>query len=358
MMTEQRKVVKTRKVRSFRLIDFHVYDEKWSKNSSANSSDDEEKSVEDENTVQFGRGGSSSNKYVPPKFIIQMFGINEKGETFTVFLNDYHPFFYVLVPDSWKKTNCERLCDDIRAKLGQGVTTDSIITSAEIVEYNKLYGFTAGKKSKFVKLTFPNMMCMTRVRNLWYTKDFSNMHNGQPARKFQPFMSQGAKLFLYESKLPPMLRYFHIHNVSPSGWVYIPMDAVQIPEKKTTTCKYEYICSKRHLVPQPQKETRVPYKICSFDIEASSSHGDFPVPIKSYKRPATQILDQYMKQDSVYHFAKNAQLERDCMTKMLLAIFQYGSFTDIDLVYPKWGHIPKRCDLEEKIIPRCCRFRL
>ena len=26
------------------------------------------------------------------------------------------------------------------------------------------------------------------------------------------------------------------------------------------------------------------YKICSFDIEASSSHGDFPVPIKDYKK--------------------------------------------------------------------------
>ena len=39
------------------------------------------------------------------------------------------------------------------------------------------------------------------------------------------------------------------------------------------------------------KKTSVPYKICSFDIEASSSHGDFPVPVrKNYKKLADQIL--------------------------------------------------------------------
>ena len=42
---------------------------------------------------------------------------------------------------------------------------------------------------------------------------------------------------------------------------------------------------------QPTKETRVPYKICSFDIEASSSHGDFPLAIKTHKKLATNIVD-------------------------------------------------------------------
>jgi hypothetical protein len=39
-------------------------------------------------------------------------------------------------------------------------------------------------------------------------------------------------------------------------------------------------------------EVRVPYKIMSFDIEASSSHGDFPVPIKSYKKLTTNTINQ------------------------------------------------------------------
>ena len=33
----------------------------------------------------------------------------------------------------------------------------------------------------------------------------------------------------------------------------------------------------------------------SFDIEASSSHGDFPVPIKTYKKLAANIVDACLK---------------------------------------------------------------
>jgi hypothetical protein len=37
------------------------------------------------------------------------------------------------------------------------------------VEYKKLYGFTAGKKDKFAKITFKNTEVMNRVKNLWYS---------------------------------------------------------------------------------------------------------------------------------------------------------------------------------------------
>ena len=36
----------------------------------------------------------------------------------------------------------------------------------------------------------------------------------------------------------------------------------------------------------------------SFDIEASSSHGDFPVPIKTYKKLATNVIDILNKLDT------------------------------------------------------------
>ena len=45
----------------------------------------------------------------------------------------------------------------------------------------------------------------------------------------------------------------------------------------------------------PEKETSVPLKICSFDIEASSSHGDFPVAIKTYKKLAGDLVTHWNK---------------------------------------------------------------
>ena len=56
-----------------------------------------------------------------------------------------------------------------------------------------------------------------------------------------------------------------------------------------TSCKYEYNIDYKDIRSLPNKETLVPYKICSFDIEASSSHGDFPLAVKDYKK----IGDKY-----------------------------------------------------------------
>jgi hypothetical protein len=83
----------------------------------------------------------------------------------------------------------------------------------------------------------------------------------------------------------------------------------------------------------PEKETRVPYKICSFDIEASSSHGDFPLPKKTYKRLAMNIVDVFNRHLSCQKLEKT-QCGILCK-KMVLAAFGYGRCDDIDLVYPK-----------------------
>ena len=54
-------------------------------------------------------------------------------------------------------------------------------------------------------------------------------------------------------------------------------------------------CNYKDVISLVEKEDIVPYKICSFDIEASSSHGDFPTPIKNYKKVAYDIIDMIDK---------------------------------------------------------------
>ena len=148
---------------------------------------------------------------------------------------------------------------------------------------------------------------------------------------------QTTNLILYESNIPPLLRYFHITNISPSGWIYLPVNRVEIPTTKTTTCTYEYICSIKQVIANNQKETRVPYKICSFDIEASSSHGDFPVPIKTYKKLATNIVDiiqLQQKQQSASNDINNDTIN-ELLRDIILTAFGFGKLVEnVDLVYP------------------------
>ena len=66
-------------------------------------------------------------------------------------------------------------------------------------------------------------------------------------------------------------------------------------KKLVTTCDYEFTINYKQLKPIPNKGTRVPYKVLSLDIEASSSHGDFPLAKKNYIKLATDIIDYLIK---------------------------------------------------------------
>ena len=61
---------------------------------------------------------------------------------------------------------------------------------------------------------------------------------------------------------------------------YIQLKTVLPNRNKLTDCKYEYTTSYKNIKPLLEKEEAIPMKICSFDIEASSSHGDFPLAKK------------------------------------------------------------------------------
>ena len=98
---------------------------------------------------------------------------------------------------------------------------------------------------------------------------------------------------LYEAKLPPLLRFFHINKISPSGWIELNNPTEVYMSK--TTCDKEYFVLQEDIIPLPEKEDPVPLKICSFDIEASSSHGDFPLAKKRYEKLAIDILDCWEK---------------------------------------------------------------
>ena len=78
-------------------------------------------------------------------------------------------------------------------------------------------------------------------------------------------------------------------------------------------------------------ESIVNYNICSFDIEASSSHGDFPVAIKDYKKLATDILENYNSKSDEFKKAYNYEL----LKKEILTAFGYYNLNYINNVYPK-----------------------
>jgi DNA polymerase elongation subunit (family B) len=319
----------------FRLIDFHVYDNHPKKSVSDNSSESSR---------------SKEEAYLPCseyKFTIQMFGLNEKGETCCIYINDYKPFFYIKVGDSWTNDDAQNFLAYLKSQPSLKYVKTAF-ESITLVEHNKLYGFSGGKQFKFLFINFTNIQAMNRVKNLWYYYDSNTKERKRVNLKYM-----GIHLELYESNIPPLLRYFHINNISPSGWVLVKTNKCKTPGLKTTTCNYEYICSLKNIVSTLEREIRVPYKICSFDIEASSSHGDFPLPVKTYKRLASNIVDIFQKQMCVLNDDKKQSIK--LLSKIIMTAFNYDRFEDVDLVYPI--HPPNK-EMVKKLIDHLIKTSL
>ena len=290
----------------FRILDFNVYN---AKDSAMESSDEEQNTYKDSNS-----------------FMIQMFGVDESGKTYSVIAEGYKPFFYVMVNDKWTISMKEDFLTHLKEKMGK-YYHDSI-TECKIIKRKKLYGFDGGKEHKFIFLEFANLNAFNKAKNFWYT-NYQNGHTLLP----NGYKFNNTDTKLYEANIPPLLRFFHIKDISPSGWVAVPKKQAteNKGDMKRVNCNVDFTTNYKNIIPLNNKETRVPYKIMSFDIEASSSHGDFPVPIKTYKKLATNIIEYFesLKMDMTKDLCKNI------LRRIILAAFGYEKMDQIDLVYPK-----------------------
>ena len=274
---------------SFRLIDFNIYDvkdaPKMTTTATASSVDDQ--GNQGGHQQQCENGFSSGSSYYNKTMVIQIFGINETGQTCALFVEDMQPFFYVLVPDNWNEYTKKNFVNHLVKQLR---FSDGMIMKERcaLIKRKKLYGFDGGKQHNFILLYFKNLAVMNKVKNLWYVSS-ENTFDLNP----DGYNYNGTSLKIYESNIPPLLRFFHMNEISPSGWIeFTKSSATEVEiSKKTTSCMFEYVISMQDIRSQPIKETPVPYKICSFDIEASSSHGDFPLAIKTYKKLAANMVD-------------------------------------------------------------------
>uniref|UniRef100_A0A6C0EYH4 DNA polymerase n=1 Tax=viral metagenome TaxID=1070528 RepID=A0A6C0EYH4_9ZZZZ len=314
---------------SFRLLDFNIFDEK------------REQEGEEDNDNEDDARDSGEKKYKKDeKFTtIQMFGLNEKGETCAIFVRDYQPFFYIKVGDEWTIPQKAAFISHLKEKVGKFYENSILDVDSKLIRRKKLYGFDGGKEHKFILIKFKNVATMNKVKNMW----FKFGKDGKQLLRRDGYPYFNTKTEIYESNIPPLLRFFHIHDISPSGWIGFQAKNVKRAHNglKTTTCNYEYELASADIVPLNNKETIVPYKICSFDIEASSSHGDFPIPIKTYKKLAMNIVDVC---DAICRNA-GATTSEDAATyitpallkQLVYTAFGYGNpqHPDIDRIYTK-----------------------
>ena len=172
--------IKTKmKIPQIKLYEFNVYNEM------------EEKDIPDDND---DAGNSYVEKKDENKFIMQMFGMDEKGNDYSLYVNGFNPFFYVKVSDNWKEKDVVPFINHLKSQISGSSRSKyydtSIVTSkCKLVERETLYGFDKNKKHKFIYIEVTNTRVFNKLTNLWY----SNATN---------FMKKKLRKKGYEYELP------------------------------------------------------------------------------------------------------------------------------------------------------------
>lgn len=280
--------------------------------------------------------GYPRSKYSIPKYDIIIYGVTEKGYSITCTVSGFKPYFYVKYPSKYtpmdlynelinkkvvrKKLNkLTKKYEEYETKLipyvflqedDEHFRPDSI----EVVNKKDYWGFTNRKNFKFFKITVESLG-MYNVLKRWFSE------------KAQ--IDKGWKL--YGSNIDPFFKFIHERKIEPCGWVKIPKNKYRIVEFNDEDSESENseeikaqqryfrtsytieVSDPNDIIPLDYKKI-APLLIASFDIECTSSHGDFPVAKKDYRKLATDLIAA-AKEDFTLFRQNLKQWLTDCFSK-------------------------------------------
>jgi DNA polymerase delta subunit 1 len=163
----------------------------------------------------------------------------------------------------------------------------------EKIKRRELYGFMADEESTFAKMSVDSLKDFRTLKNL--------LLNDYQEPIFRTSKTS-APLPVYESGLDPLLRFFHLRDIAPCGWVSV--DASEDGNDENTDIRV-LTCSWADIGPErsPPKPS-APFKTLFWDIECYSASGEFPVakPSKtSMGDPIIQIGCVLKESDGTIH---------------------------------------------------------
>lgn len=201
-------------------------------------------------------------------YTIFAFGNTTDGESVCLRIDDFTPYFYIKVPDSWNQSNANNLAFNLRKKLWGNARRDLI--SWKIMLRKDAYGFNNNRMFKFVRFVFKSHSAYKSTQ--WALK--------KPIEGFEDY-----KFRLYETNIDPMLVFIHLRDIQASGWINVNK---LNSESNLSRCQHNYSCHWKDVKPSHHLSLLPPFVTMSFDLECYSWDGSFPDPENS-KNVITQI---------------------------------------------------------------------
>ena len=225
-------------------------------------------------------------------YSLLIYGTSAAGATYCVNVKNFVPYFYIKPPEKWEalnKTAFKAKVDELNEVMLNDSYKCFFNNNGRMSEYNKkiiprplethfasmkvvrkkdFWGFTNDKIFRFLKVSVKSLKLYNNLK--YYFKSLEK-----------------DDFKMYETNIDPFLKYIHTQNIRPCDWVRIEKGNYEIGED-ISRCDYNIETGHKNISPI-QVNKIAPLLITSFDIECSSSHGDFPVAKKNYSKVAQDL---------------------------------------------------------------------
>jgi len=226
----------------------------------------------------------------PDDYRITLFGATAAGKSVSLDVTGFEPYFYVELPDDWGRREVTAYQEWLLAHVAERDHGRIRITEES---HRSFWDFTNNRLFNFLRLSAPTKRIWMALRDACQDKETA-LPIPLPAQVVRRGAPAGSTVTLrvYEANIDPMLRFFHLRELKPAGWAAVPADCWDEAEDATTTAAIQATAHWEHVEPAPDavQLTAAPLKIMSWDIECTSSHGDFPLANKTWRKPAREIV--------------------------------------------------------------------
>ena len=223
---------------------------------------DEEVNEDDDDDDQQGQQGQ--------EFVIRVFGVTSEGSSVSLAIRSFTPHFYIKVDGRWTPGQTKSLKEFIlfHKKLD--------VIQVKSVSKKDFYGFRNGQHDSFVRVDFKTLRGMKIMA----------------AKLRKPVDGRGisfnaGEIKLYENNIEPVIRFMHMRDVQPAGWLSVARQ--RLLKTTESRCDHGYSTRWTFVDAMRHKHESAPFIVASFDLECSSSHGDFPTAKKDWAKLAMEI---------------------------------------------------------------------
>ena len=229
------------------------------------------------------------------KFTMDVSGVGANGETYALRVESFQPYYYVRLPLGTTSAQAGALVEYLRSNdyfLPKSMKPE-LHTAACVVEpYYAYHGYQFDTKHPFLKLVFHS----DRARKRMLRQMERGCHLGDTVL---PQVTDRVAYYyfeMYEPNVESLVRFFHDGDINPCGWLHLEAGMYDVvAEGDGVSSAYVSLECEASCVQCNASQQMGKVMICSFDIEADSSHGDFPLAVKDYTKPANELIRVYLK---------------------------------------------------------------